>query len=62
MRKLRSFEEIKKAVIANFEREYPGESINGAVFNTYILDCYCKTAENYALCREMLLRGVDIDL
>lgn len=60
--RLRSVAEIEKSVIDNFKQDYPGEPIHGVVFSTYVLDCYCRTAENYALCHQMLLRGIDIDL
>jgi hypothetical protein len=60
--RLRTVAEIEKAVIETFKKDYPGEPVHGYVFSTYILDCYCRTAENYALCRQMLMRGVDIDL
>ncbi len=60
--RLRTNEEIKKAVLTNFKREFPGESTEGVVFSTYILDVYCRSVENYELCRQTLMRGVDIDL
>jgi hypothetical protein len=60
--RLRTSDEIRKAVIASFQRDFPGESINSVVFSTYILDVYCRAVENYDLCRQIIMRGVDIDL
>lgn len=60
--RIRTTEEIKKTVLENFQREFPGEPVNGTVFGIYMLDVYARAAENYELCRHILMRGVDIDL
>ncbi len=60
--RLRTADEIKKAVIENFQRDFPGENINSVVFSTYLLEIYSLTVEKYDLCRQIIMRGVDIDL
>lgn len=60
--RIRSAQEIEKAVLANFNRDFPGEEAHSHVFSLYILDCYCRTVENYEICRQMLMKGIDIDL
>jgi hypothetical protein len=33
---------IREAIISKYERDFPGETINGKVFSSYILDRYAK--------------------
>ena len=60
--RVRSTQEIEKAVKDNFRRDYPFEDIHGRVFSIYLLDCYCRMVENYEICRQTLLNGIDIDM
>lgn len=57
MRRVRTAQEVKDAVLKNFQRDFPGEDIHLCPFSIYILDVYCRTMENYELCRQILKEG-----
>lgn len=60
--RVRSTKEIEKSIIDNFQKDFPGEQIHGRAFSVYTLDVYCRSVENYEICRQTLMRGLDIDL
>jgi hypothetical protein len=52
--RVRTSEEIKKKVISNFQKDFPGEKISDSAFSIYILDEYCRLMEIHEFYRHMV--------